>query len=340
MKRENEKGKKEKQGMFWVSMICFISFVSFYLHLEEILDKIGMEYRSWAAVGGKILFWVLFAWLALSAVRYRRSQRTENARGPLITGILLIVFLAGAGGFAGLTKSSLIRPVEKEYEENGVLKVQPAGNGEPQEYVPIMGIFRISEDNLEALKNKGYSGIYAVLDNLPLDKQEEQAPKDPADSPDNAESSDSRESADSSQDSPGSADRSQDSQESPDDAESPNSPSEDIWLDGSGDPEMEKQLEAARLIYDQCLKEKGYSYGEGVNAKGEWYIDVGGGKRLIYDRMSKNGKCYLFALNAADYSALEDYYAVNLDTKEVIASGKHSYSQSGSEAYHKATGEY
>ena len=103
---------------------------------------------------------------------------------------------------------------------------------------------------------------------------------------------------------------------------------------------MERQMEAAKLIYDQCLKDKGYTYAEGVNAKGEWYIDVGDGKRLIYDRMSKNGKCYLFALNGADYSSLEDYYAVNLDTKEVIATGKHSYSQPGGEAYYKATGEY
>ena len=70
--KEQERKEKEKQGMFWASMICFISFVSFYLHLEEILGRMGIEYRSWAVIGGKILFWALFAWLALSAVRYKR----------------------------------------------------------------------------------------------------------------------------------------------------------------------------------------------------------------------------------------------------------------------------
>lgn len=313
--KEQERKEKEKQGMFWASMICFISFVSFYLHLEEILGRMGIEYRSWAVIGGKILFWALFAWLALSAVRYKRLGRSE--RGPLITGILLIAFLAGAGGFAGLTKSSLIRPVERESEEAGLLKVQAEGEEKAEAFVPVMGVFRISQDNLEALKNKGHTGIYAVLDNLPFDRKQEDTQEEiPEESP--------------SENGTGTYDPDQTAP----------APDEAPEIDEDSDYEMERQMEAAKLIYDQCLKDKGYTYAEGVNAKGEWYIDVGDGKRLIYDRMSKNGKCYLFALNGADYSSLEDYYAVNLDTKEVIATGKHSYSQSGGEAYYKATGEY
>ena len=292
--KEQERKEKEKQGMFWASMICFISFVSFYLHLEEILGRMGIEYRSWAVIGGKILFWALFAWLALSAVRYKRLGRSE--RGPLITGILLIAFLAGAGGFAGLTKSSLIRPVERESEEAGLLKVQAEGEEKAEAFVPVMGVFRISQDNLEALKNT----------------QEEIPEESPSENGTGTYDSD---------------------QTAP-------APDEAPEIAEDSDYEMERQMEAAKLIYDQCLKDKGYTYAEGVNAKGEWYIDVGDGKRLIYDRMSKNGKCYLFALNGADYSSLEDYYAVNLDTKEVIATGKHSYSQPGGEAYYKATGEY
>lgn len=35
-----------------------------------------------------------------------------------------------------------------------------------------------------------------------------------------------------------------------------------------------------------------------------------------------------------------DYYAVNITTGEVTASGKHMYSDSGTEAYHNATGEW
>ncbi|MCU6763695.1 Uncharacterised protein [uncultured Roseburia sp.] len=114
--------------------------------------------------------------------------------------------------------------------------------------------------------------------------------------------------------------------------------------------------EAARLIYDQILKEKGCSFTEGFDAKGNTYYDLGLcgetigseekelSERLVFDRMSKNGKCYLYAVNGTEQDGqstyLVEYYAVDLKTKSVIPSGKRSYAQTGSRKYQEATGEY
>ena len=64
--------------------------------------------------------------------------------------------------------------------------------------------------------------------------------------------------------------------------------------------------------------------------------------------MSKNEECYLFSYeeeitdsegNALTDSRMLDYYAVNVQSQTVTASGKHSYSDSGNAAYQEATGE-
>ncbi len=70
--------------------------------------------------------------------------------------------------------------------------------------------------------------------------------------------------------------------------------------------------------------------------------------RLVYDRESANGKCYLFVYYqdylAADGSeakstSILEFYAVNKVSGEVISGDKHSWSDVASEAYREATGE-
>lgn len=313
---------KNKQGMFLVSGICFLSFLSFYIHLEAMITRMGIEFRSWTVIGGKIIFWGLFIWLAVSAGRYGREHSAKSRDKKMVyIWLLLVVFLQGAGAFHGLTTSSLFGMVDKEYKENGFLIVKAAGESETEKYLPLMGVFRISAARLEMLKNEDSNSAESA--DKPSDSDDKDDVANEQQEPENHENDEDTEN--------------QENAESP---EMSQNPSENREIYGEGDYEFERQVEAAKLIYDKCLKEKGYTYAEGVSARGEWYIDVGDGKRLVFDRMSKNGKCYLFALNTADYSALEDYYAVNLDTKEVIATGKHNYAQSGGEAYYKATGEY
>lgn len=119
---------------------------------------------------------------------------------------------------------------------------------------------------------------------------------------------------------------------------------------------------AALAVYDTVLASEGYICQICYNAKGNLYLDLGrrpvgepedksvGGSYqfiLTYDRVSKNGACQLFVLNKVhlsedgvnDGTAILDIYAVETATGNVIASGKQSWEDVGSEAYREATGE-
>lgn len=99
--------------------------------------------------------------------------------------------------------------------------------------------------------------------------------------------------------------------------------------------------EYARQIYEKYfMGESGDTYEEGIDAKGNFFADIGRKYRLVFDRESANGRCLLFALNSIDGTQLKEYYAVDKETGTIIPSGKRSYTDSGSEEYYKATGEY
>ena len=106
-------------------------------------------------------------------------------------------------------------------------------------------------------------------------------------------------------------------------------------------------VSAAECLYEK-LKGSKDGFEEFYNAKGNLYIQIemdvpereGGGtvqRSIVYDRMSKNERCYLFALYEGE--KMIDYYAVNIATKEITASGKHGYADTGSKAYQEASGE-
>lgn len=115
--------------------------------------------------------------------------------------------------------------------------------------------------------------------------------------------------------------------------------------------EYQELEESARILYE-TLAGSGEGFEASYNAKGNLYVLLPSGetqRSITYDRISENGLCNLFALyeytidkngNRTSEPQMVDYYAVNITTGEVTASGKHMYSDSGTEAYHNATGEW
>lgn len=120
--------------------------------------------------------------------------------------------------------------------------------------------------------------------------------------------------------------------------------------------------EAARRVYDEYLEAEGYTFEVKYNAKGNLYIDLeyrtAGqpedksqtgfyGHKLVYDRISKNGKCEIFVLQRSHYTedhmeestVIENMYAVETTTGQVVVADKQSWGASGTEEYRAIIGE-
>jgi hypothetical protein len=108
-----------------------------------------------------------------------------------------------------------------------------------------------------------------------------------------------------------------------------------------------------KAVYDAALKSQGYGYQVTYNAKGDEQVILSQDSEkvviLVYDRESANGACALFALESCpveDYGSwsieeatLLDEYAYMHETGEVIASGKTSWSDAGTQEFRDMTGE-
>lgn len=122
--------------------------------------------------------------------------------------------------------------------------------------------------------------------------------------------------------------------------------------------EYPEQCRAAEAIWEAELKEAGYEYEPGANAKGNLVIWLGklpadnlqsnteeSDYYLTYDRESKNGNCYLFVLSevpegyGVSDAYLREFYACEKDTLKVVAGNKTSWAQAGCEEYREITGE-
>lgn len=91
-----------------------------------------------------------------------------------------------------------------------------------------------------------------------------------------------------------------------------------------------------------------------LGAKGQWRVVVSDTAQdidyLEYDRMSENGRCLLYTWIHAEKGTdgtwgpsdaqLQDTFAVEESSGEVVASGKRDWSESGSQEYHDLTGEW
>ena len=115
-----------------------------------------------------------------------------------------------------------------------------------------------------------------------------------------------------------------------------------------------EQIDAGyKAVYDAALKSQGYGYQVTYNAKGDEQVILSQDSEkvvlLIYDRESANGACALFALESCpvkgygswsiEEATLLDEYAYAYETGEVIASGKTSWSDAGTQEFRDATGE-
>ena len=115
-----------------------------------------------------------------------------------------------------------------------------------------------------------------------------------------------------------------------------------------------EQIDAGyKAVYDAALKSQGYGYQVTYNAKGDEQVILSQDSEkvvlLIYDRESANGACALFALESCpvegygswsiEEATLLDEYAYVYETGEVIASGKTSWSDVGTQEFRDATGE-
>lgn len=115
---------------------------------------------------------------------------------------------------------------------------------------------------------------------------------------------------------------------------------------------------AYKCLYDEVFAKAGYHYMTTYNAKGNFYgvLYTGEGTfgdtpnrqiriTAVYNGYSKNEKCQVFVQykelldetgNAAQ-TGIMDFYAVDMQTKEVIRGDKHAWEESGSKAYLEAT---
>lgn len=122
--------------------------------------------------------------------------------------------------------------------------------------------------------------------------------------------------------------------------------------------EYPEQCRAAEAIWEAELKDFGYDYEPGANAKGNLVIWLGklpadnlqsdsseSDYYLTYDRESQNGNCYLFVLSEVpegyglNDAYLREFYACEKDTLKVVAGNKTSWAQTGCAEYREITGE-
>lgn len=122
--------------------------------------------------------------------------------------------------------------------------------------------------------------------------------------------------------------------------------------------EFPDQCKAAEAIWNAELKDLGYEYEPGFNAKGNLVIWLGklpadnlqsdteeSNYYLTYDRESKNGNCFLFVLsevpegNGLNDAYLREFYACEKETLKVVAGKKTGWAQPGCEEYREITGE-
>lgn len=117
--------------------------------------------------------------------------------------------------------------------------------------------------------------------------------------------------------------------------------------------------EGAKRVYQVMFADKGYSAEVCYNAKGNLYLQLGGAISdvqnedernrftLVYDRISANGKCYLYVHymehlspdGSNDAIVILDMYAVDMQTGVVIEADKQNWNDLGTDQYRVMTGE-
>ncbi len=115
---------------------------------------------------------------------------------------------------------------------------------------------------------------------------------------------------------------------------------------------------AYKYLYDEMFEKAGYQYMTTYNAKGNFYGILYTGEDTIgdipdqqiritavYNGESKNERCQVFVqykelldeTDNATQTGIMDFYAIDMQTKEVIRGDKHAWEELGSKDYLEAT---
>lgn len=117
--------------------------------------------------------------------------------------------------------------------------------------------------------------------------------------------------------------------------------------------ETDEIYDGYRTIYQQCFADEGYDFMVSHNANGNSRVILKENEEiiefLVYDRLSENEKCELYVLYRSKKNAdgswyiseaeILDIFAYKMSTKDVVSSGKTSWSATGNEKYYEVTGE-
>ena len=117
--------------------------------------------------------------------------------------------------------------------------------------------------------------------------------------------------------------------------------------------ETDEIYDGYRTIYQQYFADEGCDFMISYSASGNSRAILNENEEIIeflaYDRLSENEKCELYVWYRSKKNAdgswhiseaeILDIFAYNVSTKDVVSSGKTSWSATGNEKYYKVTGE-
>lgn len=152
-------------------------------------------------------------------------------------------------------------------------------------------------------------------------------------------------------------------EEPEDDAGSDSAADADAAADAEPDPtpeQAEQQLREARIregyaaVYHEAFSDGGYTYVERRDAKDNLQVivreDDEAAELLVHDRESANGACDLYVWWRAEKASdgtwsmgdaqMLGSFAWATETGEIVASGKTSYADAGTQQYHDLAGEW
>lgn len=117
--------------------------------------------------------------------------------------------------------------------------------------------------------------------------------------------------------------------------------------------ETDEIYDGYRTIYQQYFADEGCDFMISYSASGNSRVILNENEEIIeflaYDRLSENEKCELYVLYRSKKNTdgswhiseaeILDIFAYNVSTKDVVSSGKTSWSATGNEKYYEVTGE-
>lgn len=117
--------------------------------------------------------------------------------------------------------------------------------------------------------------------------------------------------------------------------------------------ETDEIYDGYRTIYQQYFADEGCDFMISYSASGNSRAILNENEEIIeflaYDRLSENEKCELYVFYRSKKNAdgswyiseaeILDIFAYNMSTKDVVSSGKTSWSAIGNEKYYEVTGE-